>query len=326
MTTASNHRSGSLLWRLLATNAAVISAAMLFLSLSPARVPSPGSLESVLVLIAGMTVMLVANLFLLRRALSPLRRLTDLMHRVDPLRPGERIPAYGHDAEVMELTQAFNQMLERLERERRDSTGRAVAAQEGERRRIAQELHDEIGQGLTAALLQLEAAMKAAPPSLAPKLSGAMESVRGSLEEARAVASRLRPEALDDLGLVSSLSSLGKRLAEQTGIEIDLDLHDGLPKLDPQGEIVVYRVAQEALTNVLRHAQATCVRVCLERVDGAVRLCVVDDGVGLDGSPAGSGMLGMRERAVLIGAALEIQPRHTGGVAVTLDVPVEESD
>ena len=314
------------MWRLLATNAAVIGAALLFLSLSPARVPSPGSLESVLVLIGGMTVMLVANLFLLRRALDPLRRLTDLMRRVDPLRPGERIPVYGHDAELVELTQAFNEMLERLEDERRESTGRAVAAQEGERRRIAQELHDEIGQGLTAALLQLEAAMKDAPPALAPKISGAMESVRGSLEEARAVASRLRPEALDDLGLVRALSSLGKRLAQQTGVRIELDVDRVLPKLPEEEEIVVYRVAQEALTNVLRHADATRVRLCLERLDGVVRLCVVDDGVGLDGAAPGGGVRGMRERALLIGATLEIGRGESGGVAVTLDVPVEERD
>ena len=270
--------------------------------------------------------MLVANLFLLRRALNPLRRLTELMGRVDPLRPGERVPVYGHDAEIADLTRAFNDMLGRLEQERRDATGRAVAAEEGERRRIAQELHDEIGQGLTAALLQLEAAMKVAPPALAPKLAGARESVRGSLEEARAVASRLRPEALDALGLASALSALAKRLAAQTGIEIQLDLSDGLPELPEEDEIVVYRVAQEALTNVLRHADATRVRVCLEPVDGVVRLCVVDDGVGLDGSMAGGGMRGMRERALLIGAALEVQPVGTGGVAVTLDVPVEDGD
>lgn len=324
--TASNPQGWSLLWRLLATNAAVVGAAMLFLSLSPATLPAPSSFDHVLVLIAAMTVVLVANLFLLRRALSPLRRLTDLMGRVDPLKPGERIPVYGHDAEITELTQAFNDMLERLEEERRESTGRAVAAQEGERRRIAQELHDEIGQGLTAALLQLEAATKVASPTLMPKLSGAMESVRRSLEEARVIASRLRPEALDDLGLVSALSSLGKRLADQTGLEIELDLHDGLPKLPQEDEIVVYRVAQEALTNVLRHADATHVRVCLEPLDGAVRLCVVDNGVGLDGAAAGGGTRGMRERAVLIGAALQIRPSESGGVAVTLDLPVEASD
>ena len=325
-TSRADRSPSSLLWRLLGTNAAVIAAAMLFLSLSPARVPSPGSFESVLVLIGGMTVMLVANLFLLRRALNPLHRLTELMGRVDPLSPGERIPVYGHDAELMELTQAFNEMLQRLEDERREATGRAVAAQEGERRRIARELHDEIGQGLTAALLQLEAAMKVAPPALAPKLSGAMESVRGSLEEARAVASRLRPEALDDLGLVRALRSLGNRLADQTGLDIQLDLRDGLPKLPEEDEIVVYRVAQEALTNVLRHAGATRVHICLEPVDGVVRLSVADDGVGLDGAPLGGGMRGMRERALLIGASLEIQPNEPGGLAVTLDVPVEDAD
>jgi two-component system, NarL family, sensor histidine kinase UhpB len=324
MTSPARGGRSSLLWRLLATNAAVIAAAMLFLSLSPASVPAPSSLGSVLVLVAAMTVMLVANLLLLRRALDPLRRLTELMGRVDPLMPGERIPIYGHDVELMELTQAFNDMLQRLEDERRESTGRAVAAQEGERRRIAQELHDEIGQGLTAALLQLEAAMKVAPPVLAPKLAGAIESVRGSLEEARAVASRLRPEALDDLGLVSALSALAKRLAGQTGIEIELDVHDELPSLAEEDEIVVYRVTQEALTNVLRHAQATRARICLERLEDVVRLRVTDNGVGLDGSVAGGGVRGMRERALLVGAALEVKPRATGGVAVTLDVPVED--
>ena len=317
-------RPSSLLWRLLATNAAVIGAATLFLSLSPARVPSPGSFESVLALGAGMSAMVAANLFLLRRALSPLRRLTELMHRVDLLTPGERIPVFGHDTELMELAQAFNEMLERLERERRESTGRAVAAEEQERRRIARELHDEIGQGLTAALLQLETATKAAPPELEPKLSGAMESVRGSLEEARALASRLRPEALDDLGLVSALSSLSKRLAEQTGIDILLDLSSDLPKLTQEDEIVVYRVAQEALTNVLRHARATRAEVGLESRDGAVRLSVVDDGVGLGRSAAGGGMRGMRERALLIGAKLEVESGKTAGVAVRLYVPTKQ--
>lgn len=315
---------GSLLWRLLATNAAVTGTAILLLTISPARLPAPGSLDRVLVLVAALIVMLVANLYLLRRALSSLRKLTDLMRRVDPMVPGERIPVYGDDTELMELTQAFNEMLERLETERRDSTRRAVAAQEAERRRIAQELHDEIGQGLTAALLQLETTVKAAPPDLTPKLSGAMESVRGSLEEARAVASRLRPEALDDLGLVRALRSLGKRLAEQTDIQIAFELHGGPPELAEEDEIVVYRVAQEALTNVLRHAKATRAEVCLESLDGIVQLTVSDDGIGLAGMTQGGGMLGMRERALLIGAALAVEPRGQGGVAVRLSVPVKK--
>jgi two-component system sensor histidine kinase UhpB len=321
---ALNPRRWSLLWRLLATNAAVVALAILFLSLSPATIPAPGSLalESALLLTVGITVMLVANLLLLRRTLDPLRRLTELMRSVDPLRPGQRIPVYGHDAEVEGLTRAFNEMLERLEDERRNAMRRIVAAQEGERRRIAQELHDEIGQGLTAALLQLEGAMRVAPPALAPKVAGAMESVRGSLEEARAVASRLRPEALDDFGLVSALSVLGKRLTKQTGLKINLDLYGGLPFLSPEEEIVVYRVAQEALTNVLRHADATHVCLSLERNAGTMRLRVADNGVGLDGAEPGGGVRGMRERAVLIGADLAIEPGKDRGLAVTLDVPI----
>lgn len=302
-----------------------MGSAVLFLSITPARIPAPGALalESVLLLTIGIAVMLVANVFLLCRALDPLRKLTDVMRRVDPLRPGQRVPVYGHDAEVEDLTRAFNEMLERLEDERREATGRAVAAQEGERRRIAQELHDEIGQGLTAALLQLEGATRVASPELALKLAEAMESVRGSLEEAREVASRLRPEALDDLGLVSALRALGKRLAKQTGLQIDLEVFDDLPTLSPEDEIVVYRVAQEALTNVLRHADATHVRVCLERHAGAVRLRVADDGAGLDGAKPGGGIRGMRERAVLIGADLTIGAAEGGGSMVTLDVPIE---
>lgn len=321
----SQPRRWSLLWRLLGTNAAVICAALLFLSLSPATVPAPGSLalESALLLIFGLTAMLVANLFLLRRALEPLRRLTELMGHVDPLRPGQRIPVYGHEAEVVELTEAFNEMAERLEDERRDATRRAVAAQEDERRRIAQELHDEIGQGLTAALLQLEGAMKVAPPELGPRLGGAVDSVRGSLEEARAVASRLRPEALDDLGLVSALRALTKRLTAQTGLQIDFELDGALPSLPEEDELVVYRVAQEALTNVLRHADATRVVVRLEHRGGTVRLRVDDNGVGLDRARPGGGMQGMRERALLVGAELLIESGRDEGLAVTLDVPVE---
>jgi len=107
-------------------------------------------------------------------------------------------------------------------------------------------------------------------------------------------------------------------------MRIDLDLHTDLPPLVPQEEIVVYRVAQEALTNVLRHANATRVRVCLVPWNGGVRLCVVDDGTGLDGAAPGAGVLGMRERAMLIGARLAMQERHDGrGVEVTLDVPAE---
>lgn len=313
-----------MLWRVLAANALVLGVAMLILSLSPATVPGPESAADVLVLAAGMAVIVVVNFLLLRRMLGPLRHLTEMMHAVDPLKAGVRIPEYGRDAEVVELTGAFNEMLQRLETERREATRYAVEAQEGERHRISQELHDEIGQGLTAALLQLEGVAKAAPPDLQEKLSEATETVRASLEETRGVASRLRPEALDDLGLLSALKTLRKRLVEQTGMPIEMVFDDGLPEIPQEQEIVVYRVTQEALTNVLRHAGAMKATVTLRCVDGSLRLCVSDNGVGLSGARPGGGMVGMRERAMLVGGDLKIGAADGRGTQVTLEVPVEE--
>jgi two-component system sensor histidine kinase UhpB len=309
-----------LLWRLLGINALVITAAVAAIAFSPATIPAPVTLESALYIVAGLGTVLVANMVLLRRALGPLRRLTELMRRVDPLEPGERIPVYGPDAEVVELTQAFNDMLERLERERREAAGRALSAQEGERLRTARELHDEIGQSLTAVLLQLEQVMRQAPEEIVPELLEIRETARGSLEEARRISARLRPEALDDLGLVNALAVLVDRLSEQTGTTIEPRLWNELPPTSREVELVLYRVAQEALTNALRHAEATRIVLALEHADGTVTLSVSDDGCGVGDAPAGGGMQGMRERAMLIGAQLTV--RNGGGTEVVLRAPV----
>ena len=309
-----------LLWRLLGINALVITAAVAAIAFSPATIPAPVTLQSALYIVAGLGIVLVANMVLLRRALGPLRRLTDLMRRVDPLEPGKRIPVYGPDAEVVELTQAFNEMLERLERERREAASRALSAQEGERLRTARELHDEIGQRLTAVLLQVEQVMRQAPEEIVPQLREIRETARGSLEEARRISARLRPEALDDLGLVNALGVLVDRLGEQTGATIEPHLRGVLPPMSREVELVLYRVAQEALTNALRHSEASKIMVELEHADGTVTLRVWDNGCGIGGAPAGGGMQGMRERAMLIGAQLTVQ--NSGGTEVVLRAPV----
>lgn len=311
-----------LLWRILATNAAVITAAVAVLAFTPAQIPQPVSVVSALVVVGGLAVVLAANLYLVRRALDPLQRLTELMRRVDPLAPGRRIPVYGSDVEVVELTEAFNDMLERLESERRESTGRAVAAQEDERLRISQELHDEIGQRLTATLLQLTRTLAQAPPELHDSLTEAMETTRGTLNEVRTVAAQLRPVALDDLGLLSALGVLAEQVSEQAGTPVEVTLASTLPPLAEETELVIYRVAQEALTNAIRHAGATSIELELTSGDGEVRLRVGDDGKGLDGAPAGSGIRGMRERALLVGADISVRTRAPGGVEVELEVPV----
>lgn len=317
----SRPRRVPLLWRILATNAAVITAAVAVLAFSPAHIPQPASVTNALVVVGGLAVVLVANLVLLRRALAPLRRLTDLMRRVDPLRPGERIPAYGTDAEVVELTQAFNEMLQRLEEERRESTSRTLAAQEQERLRIARELHDEVGQRLTAVLLQLTRSAGEAPQELRARLVEAMETARSTLDEVRTIAAQLRPVALDDLGLISALGVLAEQMSEQAGAPVEARLSPTVPPLEEEGELVLYRVAQEALTNAVRHAEADTIVLELSATPEWVRLAVRDNGRGINGVQAGSGVKGMRERALLVGGRLTIRSETERGTELLLEVP-----
>ncbi|MDQ4130807.1 MAG: HAMP domain-containing sensor histidine kinase [Actinomycetota bacterium] len=259
----------------------------------------------------------------MRWAFAPLDRLTRFMGRVDPLRPGQRIPAYGHAREVEELTRAFNDMLDRLEDERRESGRRELAAQEGARRQLARELHDEIGQRLTGLLLQLEYVIRRATPETRERLLGMREDTRKALEEVGRVAGRLRPAALDDLGLASALAGLTERLSEQAPFPLGRSLAADLPPLSPETELVVYRIAQESLTNALRHADASRVNLSLRRTPTGVVLTVTDDGRGLNGATEGPGIAGMRERAILIGADFEVLERRGGGVEVRLEVARE---
>lgn len=310
----------SLPWRVFAGNSLVLGVAIVLLAVTPARVVVPTALDEAVVLVGGVTAILLTNLVLLRRAFAPLNRLTALMRRVEPLEPGKRIPVYGDDEEVVELTRAFNDMLDRLEKERRESARRSLQAQEGERRRVAQELHDEVGQTLTAIVLQLDRLARSADGATRAALEETRENARESLGDVRRIAQRLRPETLEDLGLPSALQALCARVAEQGGVRVRARLEPDL-EVGSDAELVVYRVAQEALTNVLRHAGADRVEVELARRNGGLVLRVADDGRGI-GDPArrGGGLQGMRERALLVGGQIVVRalPR---GTEVSLHVP-----
>jgi two-component system sensor histidine kinase UhpB len=310
----------TLLWRVFATNAAVLVLATLVLVLSPLTVSFPIALAELVALTGGLAATLVLNLIVLRRAFRPLGRLTSVMRGIDPLRPGERAVVEAADPEVAELAAAFNEMLGRLELERRESARRALAAQEGERRRVARELHDEVSQALTAVVLQLDRVGRGADATVGPDVAEARETVRASLEEVRGIARRLRPEALDDLGLRSALAALTNDVTRRTGIVVERRVAPDLPTLDPEEELVIYRVAQEALTNVVRHAGTPEAQLQLGVHDGIVELRVCDRGAGFqtNGGGAGGGLLGMRERAVLIGAELEVSSDAGVGTTVRL--------
>ncbi len=310
----------SLRSRIFLTNAAVAAAAALVLVFTPATVSSPPHLREVAIVIGGLVAILAIDLFLLARALAPLERLASLMRDVELLRPGRRVPVYGQEAEIVDLTRSFNEMLDRLEGEQRGTVQRALAAQESERERVAQELHDEVGQTLTAVVLQLERLSRIAPDALRPELEETRESARGSLDEIRMIAQRLRPEALDDLGLPSALVALTDRLSGQTGVSIERRIQRDLASLTPEAELVLYRVAQEGVTNALRHSGASAIEVSLRMTGGGVLLEVADDGCGVHGAEPGSGIKGMRERAVLIGARLDLQSRPGGGTTLQLRI------
>ncbi|MGZ4391876.1 MAG: histidine kinase [Gaiellaceae bacterium] len=313
-----------LVWRVFAINAGLLLIGSLVLVLAAGPVHASLAVVEPLDLVIGLIAMLVANFLLLRRALAPVERLVERMRTVDLLQPGQRLVEEG-GPEVAETVAAFNQMLDRLEVERRESSRRALAAQEAERLRVARHLHDEVGQVLTGVLLQLDALATADGENRRQQVEETKAAVRGALEEVRRIAQELRPELLEHLGLVSALTQLSRSFGDQSGIVVERHFASDLPKVSAEGELAIYRVTQESLTNIARHSQASRVELTLESGADSVVLSVVDNGRGMAEAPAnGSGGLrGMRERAVLVGGALAVKPGRNGGVEVRLEVPAE---
>lgn len=312
-----------LLWRVSLANALVLVVATLALALAPVTISIPITFAELVELVVGMVAMLVLSVLLVRPAFGPLHTVAAAMRQWDPLQPGVRAPVIG-GPDIATLARTFNEMLDRLEAERRESARQALRVQEGERTRVARELHDEVGQTLTAMMLQIESLAAKIPAQLRDELDELRETTRLGATDVRRIAVRLRPEALEDLGLQSALSALATSFGEHAGIAINRRLQR-VAALSEEQELVVYRVAQEALTNVARHARASSVELSLNQVDGEVILRVADDGRGLPPGALASatGIRGMRERAMLIGAHLSIATPEAGGTELVLRVPLD---
>lgn len=317
-------RPASLFWRVFLTNASLATAAVVLLAVTPLTVSNPATARQLALLALGLAALLFANLLLLRVSLRPLARLTALMRRIDLLRPGDRLTVDGARELNIVLT-TFNEMLDRLEHERRASSSRSAGREEAARRQLASELHDQVGQGLTALLLQLKTALVGAPESVRVELVEAQAIARQNLDEVRRIARQLRPSVLDDLGLAYALLALADAAEEQSELVVVRNIDVSAPRVSGGAELALYRIAQEATTNAVRHARASEIELDLETIGHGrqLRLTVLDNGRGMiyAADVEGGGIRGMRERAVAIDSRLEIASRPGGGTSVSVTIP-----
>ncbi|MDX6398502.1 MAG: hypothetical protein QOJ43_1910 [Gaiellaceae bacterium] len=207
----------------------------------------------------------------------------------------------------------------------RDSVRRVVGAQELERARLARELHDETGQALTSILLGLKPLEQSAESDEArAAVASVRDLVVSTLQDVRRLAVELRPSALDDFGLVPAVERLTETFREQSGLTVDLEAQLGKERLAPEAETTLYRVIQEALTNIVKHADAGRVSILLQRKGGAVVAVVEDDGSGFDPSNTRGdalGLAGMQERVALVGGRLQVESAPGSGTTLVAEVP-----
>lgn len=227
-----------------------------------------------------------------------------------------------------DLHAQYERLLQRLEANEREfrRLGRAVwRVQEDERRRLARELHDGLGQNLTALKQHLAQVQGPLPDAARAHLDAAMDLCTGALEDTRQLSRLLRPPILDDLGLAPALRWLARSFSESSGVDAVVELGE-LPPLDGELQTLLFRVAQEALSNAARHAQARSVLLHLARRGTELQLQVVDDGRGFEPGEAatrgGNGLGGMRERLRLHGGRLELVAAPGRGTRLRAVVPL----
>jgi two-component system sensor histidine kinase UhpB len=315
-------RTRTLLTQVLAVNAGLVAVtAFVAAVVARDRLDEAISIEGLLMIGLAVSGVVLLNSILLRRRLEPMERLVDTMSSVDLASPGKRA-AVTHRAasELQRLTADFNRMLSRLEHERRESGRAVLRAQEQERSRIAQDLHDEVNQALTGILLRLQATIGDAPLGMQGELRETQALATQAMEELLHLARQLRPTALDDHGLVPALASQVSDFGDRTGIRARFHRHGSIPPLSDEEQLVIYRVTQESLSNVAQHARASHVDVELSFV-GRTVLRIRDDGLGFKPSRTGRarlGVSGMRERALLIGGSLSIFSEPGDGTTIEL--------
>jgi two-component system, NarL family, sensor histidine kinase UhpB len=286
---------------------------------------------------------LFVNILILRASFRPLFLLLATIRAVSAGKTDERATIMPSDSEISELAQSFNSMLDRLAATKREQTTLILQAQEEERRRLALELHDESSQNLTALLVYLEimgqqltalpntSISEEARSQLEGGLTGLTGIAQHTLDNIRILAQQLRPSVLDDLGLHAALRWLAEDACQRLCLTVELSLEEVEHTLCNQQDIdatlygtILFRIAQESLTNIARHAHAQHAWLSLKREHDSICLTVRDDGNGFDTikRPPGLGIFGMNERAAQVGGTVHIQSQPGQGTTVRARLPL----
>jgi signal transduction histidine kinase len=283
-------------------------------------------------LVLSLVVSLAVSLVLVHVALRPIRELETTAERVwrGDLEARAR-PSIVADRDMVRVGRTINLLLDSLTSDRarmRRLASQVISAQDEERARIARELHDSTAQTLTAVVLQLSAAVRdTADPAMVQRLAEVKTMAGAALEEVRNMSHRMHPRVLDDLGLVAALEWLARNANESTGVGVTVEALGEVADLTPTAGPVLYRVAQEALGNAIRHAAPTAVAIALRATRDTATLEIVDDGRGFDVAEAearrpGMGLFSMRERVSLVDGHLEVSSAPGAGTRVLATIPL----
>lgn len=312
----------SLFTQVLGVNTVIIVSTVLVASVAARlEINTPDGLKSFLIVVLAILVTALVNGWILRRRFGPLERLIHSLEDVDLERPIiTSRPERGEPKDVELLRNAVGGMLSRLDLERRRRAGAVLDAQESERARLARDLHDEVNQSLTGVMLRLSAIARDTDGPTRDALQEVRDLTDQAMGELLRLSHDLRPSALDDLGLSAALETRLQALRNDTELTVESNIAPDLSSLTADQQTVLFRVAQEALSNVIQHAGASRVEVSVQPTNEGVRLRVVDDGCGIGnrrspqelGEREHAGLTGMRERALLVGGSLDLQSSPSG--------------
>ncbi len=328
-----------LFYKILVANAVIVALVALALVIAVHRELGTDVVAGTILIVAlvGLLLSLLVNAVIVRFALLPLERLEQTAARVHAgIDDARALPTPLADRELARLIATFNDMLDRTAAQRRrlrEVNIRALAAAEDERKRIARELHDGTAQTLAALRVRLRLA-RTSPDAEARNriLEEISDEIGAAIDEVRRMARGLRPPALDMLGLAPAIESHARIMAEAGGLRLVLDVDAHERALASEAELAVYRIVQESLSNVVRHAGAETVRVALGRRGDMVEAVIEDDGSGFtlertqSDSGRGLGLFGMQERASYVGGVVDIDSQPGRGTRICVRVPIAESE